>query len=609
MRLRSILFVALVLVSSIPVIILAVWEQRESLNQEIRAVSEKHLLVAKNLTAALDRYVKDVEITFATVSKFLRDIDHPHDHKQLLSALGFRHVSTVDSNGYIQRLQCALNCPTANRFSPTVFKALAVERQMALDNPGKLFISNLVKNPKETPSIYLIRSDQKDQLTIGELSTQYPQKIQKTISFGRGGHAAIVDKKGQLIAHPLPEWVEQMRDLSKLSIVQKMMNGGSGVTQFYSPAVKAEMVAGYNVVAATGWGVMVPQPFQELIDKSSELRLAVLGITLFGILIAALISWWLSGLLAEPLRKMATTAIKVSEGDLSVRVTSAPRLPLRETSELAQALNSMLEHLHASNKEILEASEQARVANLAKSEFLSAMSHELRTPLTSIKGALALMNSSVSGQIPDQKKELFEISLRNCDAMMLLVNELLDYEKVISGALVIETHPHDLTALTSQVVRDNQGYASTQSVTFDFIDPECPIFARVQEHRFEQVLRNLLSNAAKFSDPGSDVKISVCSDNGRVVVSVEDHGEGISEEFRTKIFEQFTQIDSSATRSHAGTGLGLAISKSLTEGMGGTLTFESEEGVGSTFYVSFPKIDFPESGSAELASGTASDTL
>ncbi|MDA0305850.1 MAG: ATP-binding protein [Proteobacteria bacterium] len=241
--------------------------------------------------------------------------------------------------------------------------------------------------------------------------------------------------------------------------------------------------------------------------------------------------------------------------------------------------------------ELKQAQRSAEKSSKAKSEFLAIMSHELRTPLTSVLGGLRLLDSLFEDDIPEKAKELLDISLRNSDAMLLLVNELLDYEKVISGAAYIETIPHDICALTSKVVKDNLGYAATHSVKFVFNKPMYKAFAKVQEHRFEQALRNLLSNAAKFSTPDSVVKISISRENDSVVVSVSDKGPGIPDEFKDKVFDQFTQADSSTSREKAGTGLGLPISKALTEGMGGKLEFETEVGAGSTFFISFPEID------------------
>jgi len=240
---------------------------------------------------------------------------------------------------------------------------------------------------------------------------------------------------------------------------------------------------------------------------------------------------------------------------------------------------------------LLDAKEVSESANRAKSDFLASMSHELRTPLTSSLGSLGLLKSIAEDEISENGRELLDIAMRNNDALLRLVNELLDFEKILSGTLEIETSRHNICDLTSNIINDNQGYARTQSVTFVFNDPMSSLYADVQEHRFAQVINNLLSNAAKFSDPGSDVEISVTSDNGCIFVKVKDHGPGIPEDFREKIYEQFTQFDSSSTRKHGGTGLGLSISKALMENMGGTLDFETEVGVGSTFFVTLPASD------------------
>lgn len=238
-----------------------------------------------------------------------------------------------------------------------------------------------------------------------------------------------------------------------------------------------------------------------------------------------------------------------------------------------------------------EAQRKAEQADRAKSEFLATMSHELRTPLTSIKGSLGLLKMMSLEKLQENGEDMLNVAIRNSDAMLLLVNELLDYEKILSGALVIEKTPHDICALTRKVVEENRGYAEAYGVTFHINNQNenISLIADVQEHRFEQIIRNLLSNAAKFSDAGERVEIEVIEDAGSIIVSVKDHGPGIPDSFTEKIYAPFTQIDSSSTRQKPGSGLGLTISKALAEGMGGALGFDSEVGIGSRFFVRFPE--------------------
>ena len=248
----------------------------------------------------------------------------------------------------------------------------------------------------------------------------------------------------------------------------------------------------------------------------------------------------------------------------------------------------MFYHLYRANRILVMEQDKAKVAERAKTQFLASMNHELRTPLTSSIGSLGLLNSIMADKLSNEGRELVEIALRNNKTLLRLVNEILDYEKLKSGTLLIETQRHDICSLTANTIHDLQGYADSKSVNFVLTKNLPPIYSKVNEYRFQQVLNNLLSNAAKFSAPGRDVEISVEQENKNVYVKVKDHGPGIPLKFKSLVFEQFTQVDSSSTREHSGTGLGLAISKVLTEGMSGTLDFESEVGVGSTFYVCLP---------------------
>lgn len=263
---------------------------------------------------------------------------------------------------------------------------------------------------------------------------------------------------------------------------------------------------------------------------------------------------------------------------------------IQVTSDITE-MKSKEAELQKSEKAARVSASIAEAANSAKSDFLATMSHELRTPLTSSIGSLGLLDAMMSDDLSDEGRELVKIAVRNNKSLLRLVNELLDYEKILSGTLEIETDRHDICKLTSQAVNDNLGYARMQSVNFILSDHPTPLFANVQEYRFEQVLGNLLSNAAKFSDPGSDVEICTETDGTNIRVKVKDYGPGIPPSFRESIFKKFTQMDSSTTRKHGGTGLGLPISKALTESMGGILGLETEVGVGSTFFITLPALE------------------
>lgn len=224
-----------------------------------------------------------------------------------------------------------------------------------------------------------------------------------------------------------------------------------------------------------------------------------------------------------------------------------------------------------------------------KSDFVSMVSHELRTPLTSIKGALTLLDKMTGRTMPDSQRKLLDIGVHNCEALVNLVSDILDFEKICRNAMTYEMAVHDARTLVEQAVADTQPYAAQFSVTYwvDRDDHALPVLADAQ--RFEQVMRNLLSNAAKFSHPGSEVLVSAHAEGGIVTISVADKGVGIPEAFQPRIFQKFSQVSHSDRPTKIkGTGLGLSIAKMMIEAHGGSIGFHSTEGVGSTFFIKLP---------------------
>lgn len=224
-----------------------------------------------------------------------------------------------------------------------------------------------------------------------------------------------------------------------------------------------------------------------------------------------------------------------------------------------------------------------------KSEFVSVVSHELRTPLTSIRGALGLLVSMKNTKLPGQTVELISIAHRNSERLLFLINDLLDMEKIASGKAQFEMKVQPLFPIIEQAMINNRSYADQYGVHYILSRSAEDIFVKTDSDRLAQVLNNLLSNATKFSPRGGNVEIEVDRKSAMVRVSVTDCGSGIPEEFRDRIFQKFSQADSSDTRQKGGTGLGLAISKSLIEKMGGEIGFTSTRDQGTTFFFLIPE--------------------
>jgi len=241
---------------------------------------------------------------------------------------------------------------------------------------------------------------------------------------------------------------------------------------------------------------------------------------------------------------------------------------------------------------VAEREQMARVKN----EFVSTVSHELRTPLTSIAGALELIDAGVTGALPEKAHEMVRIAYQNSQRLIRLINDILDIEKIESGRMAFERKLVPLRPLIERAVHETESFAAGFKVTLRFA-PGDDLMAWVDPDRFLQVVTNLLSNAAKFSPTGGTVDVRLIRHGGQVRFSVVDHGNGIPENFRSRLFEKFAQADSSDRRAKGGTGLGLAIVKRIVDRLGGAISFETAIGVGTTFH-----IDLPEGGERPASS-------
>ncbi len=237
---------------------------------------------------------------------------------------------------------------------------------------------------------------------------------------------------------------------------------------------------------------------------------------------------------------------------------------------------------------IRDISERKKVEQL-KNDFVSTVSHELRTPLTAISGALGLAVGGALGPLNDKQQHMLTLAEQNSQRLGKLINDLLDIEKLAVNKMQFKLRLWPLAALLRQAIELNQPVALQRQVKLELHCAEQDdLWVEVDEVRLQQVMANLLANAIRYSPIGAAVVVSVELSANTVRVSVTDQGDGVAADFESRLFQKFSQADSSDRRQVAGTGLGLAICKDLLKAMGGTIGYHRSTTGGACFYFTLP---------------------
>jgi len=258
-----------------------------------------------------------------------------------------------------------------------------------------------------------------------------------------------------------------------------------------------------------------------------------------------------------------------------------------QNKELENSRNTLESEVEIRTQELVVARDSALTASRHKSEFLANISHELRTPLQAIIGYNDLVREDLELECMDAQAEDLNKSIRSANNLLELINNILDLSKIEAGRMDLYLKAVNVKNLISEATETVLPMANTNENELKVNIGSLSSILYVDRQKLLQVFLNLLSNACKFTKKGV-ITFNIHNDKDYLYYSVEDTGVGIAKEKLSYIFEQFTQVDGSQTRQFEGTGLGMAITQNFCQLMGGTITVESELGIGSVFEVKQP---------------------
>jgi len=574
-----------------------------------------------NMAAPIQIYIKDKQrimgILAQNVSRELEtDTKYSQIHQNLVTAApflnDFHSVSLIDINGNTK----SINSDNFPKQDPVkyyhniyrdnaAFKEAIKTKRWSISSVKR---SQITKNPTIFMAYPVISKNIVHHVLVAELKIDEIEKLRKNIHFGEKGHSAIVDSEGNALAHPNAQWMAEIKNLSHLKIIQQMMAGESGVTEFWSPFVKQMMVAGFTSVPKLGWGIMVPQPKVEVEKQVNKILFSQLIWALIGLIIAIILAVIISRHITSPINKLAHSAQELLSNELEGKLPEISSSAPYEVQELNRALINLISGLQKSRTEISnlneslqdkvdEATLKLTITNMKlkdiaenekntsqiKSNFIASMSHELRTPLNAIIGYSDLLIEEFS-EIPDSiyLSDIKRIK-KSGQHLLLLINDILDISKIETGKIDIIIEEISITDMLDDIQSILSPLIVEKSNIINFNNRLNINIINTDKVKLKQILLNLLSNANKFTSNG-DITVELNHiKKDSIEISVKDTGIGIKKDKLESIFDAYNQADNYIKFTFGGTGLGLSISRHYARMLKGDITVTSIEGKQSIF--------------------------
>lgn len=365
MKIRSYVIFCFLIATLLPTVVLSAWSYKETVSREFSEVKDRHLLLAKKAAAALEHYHQNLLAAVEAVGTSLMKSNGAGEYAKLFDQLHIKGVvisykaggEIIYTAGNSSVESATIPAKTLETLKNTAQSGEAVYTDVTTDAAGK----NL---------IYLIMEMDRHYL-IGLIAPDYIVALGKSIVFGIKGHAAIVDRSGNVIAHPREEWINTRKNLSGLPVVTKMMNGETGIEEFYSPAVEKEMIAGYTSVQGPGWGIMVPQPVSEIYDKAGQIHATLIPVITAALALIFAIGLFLARSLSRPIEELAGAMHKGALNQKLAPVKMPKSLfQFHESKEVCDSYNTMVKRMTLASDQIEKLAFSDHVTGLPNREHL-----------------------------------------------------------------------------------------------------------------------------------------------------------------------------------------------------------------------------------------------
>lgn len=385
---------------------------------------------------------------------------------------------------------------------------------------------------------------------------------------GTAGYLTLLDREGRLIASGAPTSAVGTPLVSvplvAATLAGRAYAGTEEEARYVSELSQELVVAASRQLPNTGWLMFVEWPVRDADAVLDSVRRQTIAVTALSIAVVALLAPLFASRLTRPIRQLQQGAAAIEQGNFDYIVSIRTN---DELEELGTSFNTMAGGLK-------------RLQEL-KNEFVFIAAHELRTPVTAIRGYVSMLLEEPKELSAITKKYLGTIWNVN-ERLVQLVNDILEIARSEAGRMKVAVAPLDLHASIAQVMTEVTPLAKERNIELTFDGERIPSVL-ADDVRLKEVLMNFLSNAIKYNRDNGFVRVRAKVVSGAVAVSVEDNGYGLSPEEQSHLFEKFFRSEAPEYRKVPGTGLGLFITRELVERMGGTVSFASEKGKGTTF--------------------------